>query len=316
MGIIVKAKRRAMRVRVCLLLALLATQVCAESADVAGMEELAPKEGWGSWLGKVSGLQSLIEAGEGQAAGKDGGAPRVHETGVNSKYKLGRIPQCELPVSAAYPRGTGPCDQMEAATRAAEEEAKAKAKANVSPEAKKVQADIAKDEAKRDDKKNEALKREEVATKTTIENDKAQLKELEDKARAAATPKPGQSKNDVPNSAVSQTPQQQAEAEKLKAELKKAETKENKIIVERAKVANLPDGPARDKVEREINKAKEAADAKAESAKEIKQAAKKKAAEAKEARDKLEKEAKAAEKKTKEIELKKKQAEKADKEQG
>merc|ERR1712167_41780 len=132
MGIIVKAKRRAMRVRVCLLLALLATQVCAESADVAEMEELAPKEGWGSWLGKVSGLQSLIEAGEGQAAGKDG-APRVHETGVNSKYKLGRIPQCELPVSAAYPRGTGPCDQMEAATKAAEEEAKAKAKANVSP---------------------------------------------------------------------------------------------------------------------------------------------------------------------------------------
>ena len=43
--IIVKAKRRAMRVRVCLLLALLATQVCAESADVAEMEELAPKEG-------------------------------------------------------------------------------------------------------------------------------------------------------------------------------------------------------------------------------------------------------------------------------
>merc|ERR1711871_184127 len=285
MGIIVKAKRRAMRVRVCLLLALLATQVCAESADVAEMEELAPKEGWGSWLGKVSGLQSLIEAGEGQAAGKDGGAPRVHETGVNSKYKLGRIPQCELPVSAAYPRGTGPCDQMEAATKAAEEEAKAKA--NVSPEAKKVQADIAKDEAKRDDKKNEALKREEVATKTKIENDKAQLKELEDKARAAATPKPGQSKNDVPNSAVSQTPQQQQEAKKLKAELKKAETKENKIIVERAKVAdnkvdnmmaqvaNLPDGPARDKVERKINKAKEAADAKAESAKEIKQAVKK-----------------------------------------
>merc|ERR1711871_1609746 len=210
----VKAKRRAMRVRVCLLLALLATQVCAESADVAEMEELAPKEGWGSWLGKGSGLQSLIEAGEGQAAGKDGGAPRVHETGVNSKYKLGRIPQCELPVSAAYPRGTGPCDQMEAATKAAE------------------------DEAKRDDKKNEALKREEAATKTKIENDKAQLKELEDKARAAATPKPGQSKNDVPNSAVSQTPQQQEEAKKLKAELKKAETKENKIIVERAKVAD------------------------------------------------------------------------------
>merc|ERR1711871_1937759 len=192
MGIIVKAKRRAMRVRVCLLLALLATQVCAESADVAEMEELAPKEGWGSWLGKVSGLQSLIEAGEGQAAGKDGGAPRVHETAVNSKYKLGVIPQCELPVSAAYPKGTGPCDQMEAATKAAEEE---------------------------------------MATKTKIENDKAKLKELEDKARAAATPKPGQSKNDVPNSAVSQTPQQQEEAKKLKAELKKAETKENKIIV-------------------------------------------------------------------------------------
>ena len=34
-----------MRVRVCLLLALLATQVCAESADVAEMDELAPKEG-------------------------------------------------------------------------------------------------------------------------------------------------------------------------------------------------------------------------------------------------------------------------------
>merc|ERR1712196_73814 len=111
--------------------------------------------------------------------------------------------------------------------------------------------------------------------------------ELEDKARAAATPKPGQSKNDVPNSAVSQTPQQQEEAKKLKAELKKAETKENKIIVERAKVAdnkvdnmmaqvaNLPGGPARDKVEKQINKAKEAADAKAESAKEIKQAVKK-----------------------------------------
>merc|ERR1711937_448669 len=116
--------------RVALFLALLASQVCAESVDVAEVDEVAPKEGGGlgAWLGKVSGLEALLDIGaKAKDSGPDGwSASRrgvvAKEAEVSGSKPLGIEPQCELPVSVAYPKGTGPCSQLEAAKAAAKKE--------------------------------------------------------------------------------------------------------------------------------------------------------------------------------------------------
>jgi len=200
----------------------------------------------------------MLQVGERGAGPKedrqvDGAAQTVHEMPVSEKNKLGLVPQCELPVSAAYPKGTGPCDQLEAATLAAKQEAKAKEKAEDSPEALQVAADKAKEETKKDEEKAKALKAEQNSNKAKIAAAKAKLKELEGKQPAG---KPGQSKNDV-----SSDPKVNEEVAKAKKDLKAKETDEAKIVAKQAKVAdnelstlmaqvaNLPKGSAaREKV--------------------------------------------------------------------
>jgi len=92
-------------------------------------------------FGKVAQVNELDE--ESLIGLKEGVEPTDREVPVSEKNPLGHVPHCQLPVSTKFPTGEGPCSDMEAAKKAADDEEADRLKPSAAQEASAATKELA-----------------------------------------------------------------------------------------------------------------------------------------------------------------------------